>query len=163
MHRAVKGVMVIWLCVVPAWQLVHSDHFAPARPTVGPTLYGTYEVQMFFVNGKNQPLSTEHPYRWQYVSFVAPPPYAGQSQSMVAIQALNGPAIYAAAAVSEDDQTVELVSGAATGKYSYQLESDDRVLLTGDKTRIVLKRIRRGDFLLVNRGFRWINEYPYNR
>lgn len=162
-HRAVKGVMVMWLCVVPAWQLVHSDHLAPARPKVGPTLYGTYEVQMFFVNGKNQPLSTEHPYRWQYVSFVAPPPYDRQSRSMVAIQTLKGPPIYAAAAVSEDDQTVELVSGAATGKYSYHLESDDQVILSGDKTRIALKRIRREDFLLVNRGFRWINEYPYNR
>jgi hypothetical protein len=26
-----------------------------------------------------------------------------------------------------------------------------------------LKRIRLEDFLLVNRGFRWINEIPFNR
>ncbi len=162
-HRVSKYVIVVWLFVIPAWQLVRSEYFIPAKLAMGPTLYGTYEVQMFFVNGKNQPLSTEYPYRWQYVSFVASPPYAGQSQSMVAIQALNGPPIYAAAAVSEVDQSVELVSGTATGKYSYHLESDDRVFLTGDKTRIVLKRIRREDFLLVNRGFRWINEYPFNR
>ena len=33
----------------------------------------------------------------------------------------------------------------------------------GDTLDILLKKIEPKDFLLVNRGFNWINEYPFNR
>ena len=45
-----------------------------------------------------------------------------------------------------DDQHLAL-SGKANGK---QLE-------------VTLHKLKREDFLLINRGYHWINEYPYNR
>ena len=33
----------------------------------------------------------------------------------------------------------------------------------GDTLKMVLKEKKREDFLLVNRGYHWVNEYPFNR
>ena len=35
--------------------------------------------------------------------------------------------------------------------------------MNGQEITVKLEPISREDFLLVNRGFRWINEYPFNR
>ncbi|MCA8964521.1 MAG: hypothetical protein H6838_19250 [Planctomycetes bacterium] len=35
--------------------------------------------------------------------------------------------------------------------------------MAGAEVRIVLRKLRREDFLVVNRGFHWIQEYPFNR
>jgi hypothetical protein len=50
-----------------------------------------------------------------------------------------------------------------TGKlYSYSRPDAEHVVLQGD-SQIRLKRIDPSKFLLVNRGFHWINERPFNR
>lgn len=33
----------------------------------------------------------------------------------------------------------------------------------GQKVRAVLRRVEESKFQLIDRGFHWINEYPYNR
>jgi hypothetical protein len=35
--------------------------------------------------------------------------------------------------------------------------------LAGAKIEAVCERLDARDFLLLNRGFRWVNEYPFNR
>jgi hypothetical protein len=35
--------------------------------------------------------------------------------------------------------------------------------LNGDAIRVQIRKIDSSNFLLVNRGFHWINEIPYNR
>ena len=35
--------------------------------------------------------------------------------------------------------------------------------LDGQKVRAKLRRADSPEFLLINRGFHWINEYPFNR
>ena len=35
--------------------------------------------------------------------------------------------------------------------------------LHDQEIEVRLRRLRRGDFFLVNQGFRWVNESPYNR
>ena len=35
--------------------------------------------------------------------------------------------------------------------------------LTGESLVVVARPVRREDFLLINRGFHWINEIPFNR
>ncbi len=162
-HRVVKGVMLIWLVAVPAWQRIQLEYLSPVATAEKLALYGTYEVQSFLVNGNDQPLATEYPYRWQYVSFHAPPRFNPQAQSFASIQTLNGPPVYSPVVIDADKQFVEFTTGNTAGKYTFQIETDELMILTGDKTRIVLKRLRREDFLLINRGFRWVNEYPFNR
>ena len=45
--------------------------------------------------------------------------------------------------------------------------NDSTMLLEGiyqkDTLKVTLQHYDRNKFLLVNRGFNWINEYPYNR
>jgi hypothetical protein len=35
--------------------------------------------------------------------------------------------------------------------------------MDGRKIRAQLRRVPQTDFLLINRGFHWINEFPFNR
>jgi hypothetical protein len=43
---------------------------------------------------------------------------------------------------------VELTAGNTVGTYNFQLENDELMILTGNKMRIILKRLRREDELL---------------
>ena len=36
-------------------------------------------------------------------------------------------------------------------------------ILRGDTVHIVMKSKQKEDFPLMNRGFRWVSEYPFNR
>ena len=47
-------------------------------------------------------------------------------------------------------------------KFNYTITKDGLVL-TSDSLKFKLKRKTRDDFRLMNRGFHWINESPYNR
>ncbi len=35
--------------------------------------------------------------------------------------------------------------------------------LDGRKIKARMRRVETSDFLLISRGFHWINEYPFNR
>lgn len=53
------------------------------------------------------------------------------------------------------------------GTFTYSMPKKDELLLKGlkcsDSLEIRLKKIDLKKFRLINRGFNWINEYPYNR
>lgn len=53
------------------------------------------------------------------------------------------------------------------GTYTYSMPKKDELLLKGvkcsDPLEIWLKKVYLKRFRLINRGFNWINEYPYNR
>ena len=56
--------------------------------------------------------------------------------------------------------------GGKGGAFAYQLSGDAAILegsLEGDPVRIQLKKLDTSKSLLMNRGFHWINEYPFNR
>ena len=57
--------------------------------------------------------------------------------------------------------------GVLPGKIGYRRRDDDRWELSwteqSQENVAILRRLRREDFLLVSRGFRWINERPFNR
>jgi hypothetical protein len=51
--------------------------------------------------------------------------------------------------------------------FTFQRPLQDRLVLDGDmdghNVHMELELLDRNKFLLVNRGFRWIQEYPVNR
>jgi hypothetical protein len=72
--------------------------------------------------------------------------------------------------VSRDEKTMTLKSGAAMGlPNEFTIDSIDngRLALSGvangKKLEIKLRQLNRDDFLLINRGFHWVNELPLNR
>ena len=42
-------------------------------------------------------------------------------------------------------------------------DTTEKTVLQGDTLAVHMKPFDRQQFLLVNRGFHWINEYPFNR
>jgi hypothetical protein len=52
-------------------------------------------------------------------------------------------------------------------KLTYEQPSDQQLIIKGqskkDTLYIKMKTIDRNSFLLVKRGFNWINEFPFNR
>jgi hypothetical protein len=50
----------------------------------------------------------------------------------------------------------------APARLTWKLHGD-LLVLRGDGLEARMRRVRREDFLLVRRGFRWVNERPFNR
>ena len=72
-----------------------------------------------------------------------------------------------AAIVDEAERTITCPT--STPRLMNLTIKDDRIVKItgngagGEELEIRVRRVRREDFLLVNRGFRWINEIPFNR
>ncbi|MFN6379365.1 MAG: hypothetical protein ACK4WD_08815 [Flavobacteriales bacterium] len=72
----------------------------------------------------------------------------------------------------EIDTTKKLVNfnfrlDSTSMSFNYELYASDSVKFTNiqeaDTIRIFTKRLQKDDFLLMNRGFHWVSEYPLNR
>jgi hypothetical protein len=54
-----------------------------------------------------------------------------------------------------------------SARFAYERPRRDRLILDGDmdgqKLRLAMHLVERDSFLLVNRGFHWVQEYPFNR
>ena len=53
------------------------------------------------------------------------------------------------------------------GNFAYQRPAPDKLILDGEmgghKMHMEMQLVDRNKFLLVNRGFHWVQEYPFNR
>lgn len=71
--------------------------------------------------------------------------------------------------LSDDQQSLEVQSASSLvpSELEIAIIDDRHIRLSGDagdqRISATLRRIDRDDFLLVNRGFHWINEFPFNR
>ena len=68
------------------------------------------------------------------------------------------------------NQTIQLYAGQDTSlvdtlHYNYPDSSHLQLdgILRGDTVNILMKIKKKEDFPLMNRGFRWVSEYPFNR
>ena len=140
------------------WSGFRETYINPKRPP----LYGLYDVEGFSRNGQELPPLTSDAARWKKVSIQ----YAGYLSIRLMDDSLKG---YSA----EYDAARNTVALSAAGNKSskstlaYARPDADRVVLQGtlgsDAVAIRLRRIYTSKFLLVNRGFHWINELPFNR
>jgi len=136
--------------------------FADDRPVSG--LHGVYNVQSFVRNKDTlAPLLTDT-IRWRRLVFNDHRPYAFYAS----IRQMNDSA--KGFSVRQDTLTRKVAfyrsSDTATKYYfDYSFIGKDSLYLKGvwkgDSLSIVLKRF--DNFLLVHRGFHWINEVPYQR
>ncbi len=126
-------------------------------------LYGLYEVASFNKNGLDvPPLSTDST-RWKRMAI--------ERQGYATVQVMTDRSFYFTCEPDTSLKIMTLKLGrdsaiiADTLRYSYpdslslQLEG----ILNGDTLDIMLKSKKKEDFLLMNRKFRWVNEYPFNR
>ncbi|HEY6392026.1 MAG TPA: hypothetical protein VIX89_12155 [Bryobacteraceae bacterium] len=121
-------------------------------------LYGLWEVESFARNGMELPPLTTDTNRWKRVIVQSP---AGMSIRMMDDSADGYSTSYDAA-----KNSVTLTAAADKTKknvFAYSWLGADHLVLTGDGLAVKLRKVDRSKFLLVNRGFHWINERPFNR
>ena len=129
---------------------------APKSP-----LYGIWNIEQMAIDGQTRsPLTTDHD-RFRRVIFDRP--------TQAAFQRMNDTFELYGAKVDTSAKTVTLTRGTAAspGTFTYEQPSADVLVLTGSidgrKMQIQARLYDRNNFLLVTRGFHWVQEYPFNR
>jgi hypothetical protein len=130
---------------------------APRSP-----LYGIWNVEEFELDGKPRPASITDAQRWKRVIFDYP--------KMVAIQSMNDTRLRYMLDLDPGAMTMILGTRNTPGKpkypFTYTQPEPGVLVMEGTlngKIRAKLRRADESSFLLISRGFHWINEYPFNR
>ncbi len=130
-----------------------------------PPLVGIYDVELFSRDGAEVTVAKGDPTRWRRAVVTR---YGG-----LVIQNANDSWTRYMAKVDPEKRTITLTIAGAGGKtpttaeLQYSEPTPDVLAIEGSigDERVVsrMKRVDESTFLLLNRGFHWINEYPYNR
>jgi len=114
------------------------------------------------VDGQERsPLLTDNG-RWRRLIFDAP--------SRAAFQRMDDSFARYVAAINSNDKTLALTKNGDQkwkANFTFKRDAPDRLTLDGEmdgqNIQMRLQLFDREKFLLVNRGFHWIQEYPFNR
>jgi uncharacterized membrane protein YphA (DoxX/SURF4 family) len=125
-------------------------------------LYGIWNVDEMSVDGQPRPaLFTDHD-RWRRVIF--------DFTSSTSFQRPDDTVTGFSSSIGEKDSTLTLTKAADKNWkaiFTYARPAPDQLLLNGSmdghQVQMKLKLLDRDKFTLVNRGFHWINEYPFQR
>ncbi len=139
------------------WQGYQASYVHPQQPPI----YGLYEVEQFARNGREVPALVTDGTRWRKVIAEFP--------GFVTVKMMDGSLRGYQAKYDAAKNGVTLSAPNDRRKYSLQYGRPDAGHLTiegtlaGDRVSMRLRKIDTSSFLLVNRGFHWINEVPLNR
>jgi hypothetical protein len=134
--------------------------YGGARPKSA--LYGIWNVDEMSVDGELRPaLFTDHD-RWRRVVF----DFATSTSFQRPDDTFTG----FSSTIAEKDSTLTLTKPADKNwkaSFHYSRPAPDQLVLNGSmdghQVQMKLKLLDRDKFTLVNRGFHWINEYPFQR
>jgi hypothetical protein len=124
-------------------------------------LYGLWEVDSFAVNGQDRPPLLTDRARWRWVVFE----YAGE----VSIHGMKDFRDYGLKVEEGRKRLVvtDFKTQEAQSVFTYRQTGRDLLALDGtfegQAIRASLHRIDKSKFLLLNRGFHWVSERPFNR
>ncbi len=125
-------------------------------------LYGIWNVDQMTVDGQVRPALLTDQDRWRRIVFDSP--------AFANFQRPDDSFATYRTAINDQSKTLTLTN--PTGKnsqagFSYTRPAPDQLVLDGSmdghKVQMQLKLLDRDKFTLVNRGFHWINEYPFQR
>jgi hypothetical protein len=159
--KLVRSALVVWFLgrgLLAAHEVRKTfGDLAPKSP-----LYGIWNVDEFEADGKARlPLVTDAE-RWRRVIFDNPKMLAIQLMSDSRNRyMLNQDASARTLALSKRDDPAWKTSFSYRQLDSEHLEMEGK--LDGKTIRAKLHRTDSRSFLLISRGFHWINEYPFNR
>jgi hypothetical protein len=134
--------------------------YGEARPKS--PLYGIWNVEEMSVDGQLHPPLFNDQDRWRRVVF--------DFSTFTSFQRSDDTFTGYGSAINEKDKTLTLTKGSDKNwkaNFTYARPVPDQLVLHGSmdgrQVQIKLKLLDRGKFNLVNRGFHWINEYPFQR
>src|SRR5262249_19633994 len=147
------------------------------RAPRGP-LSGLWEVEEFEADGAVRPPLLTDAARWRYASVSKQTSFG----TVVSLQTMTGARSVYQVTVEPEASTLRLTARRPrrpgdpppdptappppTWTLAYQQPGPDRLVvegaLEGKRLKARLRRVDESEFLLMNRGFHWINERPYN-
>jgi len=151
----------LWLVGNNAYGVKQSwSQYGGGRPKS--PLYGIWDVSEMSVDGQiRSPLLTDYG-RWHRAIFDFP--------ERMSFQRMDGSFAGYAAAIKTDQKKIALTKNDDkkwSAAFSYARQAPDQMILDGSmdghKVHMLLKLADREKFLLVSRGFHWVQEYPFNR
>lgn len=167
---AVQVGLGIWVSiglVVVGWQSWHE--YGDGRPE--PELYGIWAVSEFSVDGRVAPPLTTDRFRWNHLVVDRP--------GLITFQLMDGTLRDAPAQVGgghltittplplPDGKTAAVPDPAPFADFRVTRPAPDRLELTGQlegrTVSMALREVDLSSFTLRNRGFHWVQEYPYFR
>jgi hypothetical protein len=139
----------------PSWRQYKRIYLNPQHPA----LYGLYEVESFAREGKDAPPLLADAARWHWLYFNS---YGGMS-----LVTMNDESTHYGADQAPATNTVTFSSGKAKSVFTYSWSDTNHLVLrgsmAGNALDVRLRPVAATNFLLLNRGFHWINEYPFQR
>ncbi len=146
-----------WLALNQGWtgRTTYGD-LAPRAP-----LYGVWNVEIFEADGQVLPPLITDPFRWRRVIFDRP--------IRMAIQAMTDSRrrfLFKQPPKSNVLNLTKVEDPKWKATLTYARTAPDLMTMEGTfdgkKIRATLKRSDTSDFLLISRGFHWVNEFPLN-
>lgn len=163
-HRGALAFRTLFILLCAGFALYQSYQGSKTYGDLAPRppLYGLWNVDSFTMDGQVRPPLLTDGTRWRRVIFEYP--------GMVVIQPMTETP--RAFALKQDaKQGLLVLTKHKEPKFrsvlTYQRTGPGLLALAGTfdghQVRATLRRAPKSQFLLVNRGFHWINESPYNR
>ena len=157
----IKYVLIAYTVVFDLYGVVQAEKQYGAKAPK-PPLYGLYEVKAFIVNKDTlKPLTTDT-VRWNKLAIS----YTGNAM----IKFMSDSTSYFAFNVDTVKKKIVMNKYSDTihkWLFTYTMPKKDSLIIKGvykkDSIKVGFHRFDANKFLLVRRGFHWINEYPYNR
>ena len=173
LRRVAFGVKLAWVgFTVPFmfWQMSEMRYTYGALAPRG-ELDGTWEVREFRRDGVELPPIITDAARWRYLTLIDRPEWKqgivthmkGVNERWI-LEVKDGALEFRdmTVAAGEDPAKAPLV-----GTLAFTREGEKAMRLSGEvagtKIDAVCERLDAKDFLLMNRGFHWVNEFPFNR
>ena len=158
---ALKTLLVIGFVAVSLWG-ANQDWKDDSNLSARSAFYGIWNVDEFTTDGQARPPLVTDTARWRRVVFAVP--------GTVAVQLMSDERQRYGLALDPSKKTLALTRrDDPTWKSGFVYQQPEPQTLTlqgtfdGHQIQAKLHRVDQPKFLLVNRGFHWINENPYNR
>jgi hypothetical protein len=125
-------------------------------------LYGIWDITQLTVDGQSRPPLLTEKDQLRRAIFEFP--------QVVAFQRMDDSFVRYGAAINSGEKTVALTKfddKSWKANFTFQQPEASQLVLDGEmdhhKLHMQLQLVDRNKFLLVSRGFHWVQEYPYNR
>jgi hypothetical protein len=137
------------------WKMYRSVYVHPDQPPI----YGLYRVEAFQRGGREIPPLATDGTRWDWV--------AAQNPQGLIVLAMDGSGTFYRTRYDVPRNRVVLVIRGTEYALMYSHPNAEHLLLEGrlqaDLLSVRLRKVDPSTFLLVSRGFHWINEFSFNR
>jgi hypothetical protein len=159
-QMAATAIKVVFVAGVVALGFVQGwrgyQHFVLNPPK--PPLYGAWDVETFTRDGVDVPPSTNEAGRWKRLIAEYP--------MTAALQNMDDRRIWLRTQYDAPHSRVT-IGADAKSVFSYSQPDSNHLVMQGtwmnQPVVIRLKKVDTSKLLLINRGFHWISQYPFNR